>query len=194
MPAAPRSVHDRPPLGVIFSLDMARHAIAAHWRKRGRASDALRVLESNATTFARLAARPHADPAVGLLAVGVVGLTLAGRSRRGLPAEPSDLDSDLERRDDLATAYFWTAVLLASMGPLVLGPAFSLPLFEVHMLAAAAVLLDAWEHRFSDRHLHALRYAFLMIAAIAVLWQVGVALPQLTPAATAPTCVIWRPA
>jgi hypothetical protein len=128
--------------------------------------------------LAQLVGTPRA---VGLLAVGVVGLALAGRSRRGLPAEPSDLDSDLERRDDLATAYFWTAVLLASMGPLVLGPAFSLPLFEVHMLTAAAVLLDAWEHRFSDRHLHALRFAFLMIAVIAVLWQVGVALPQFTP-------------
>jgi hypothetical protein len=45
----------------------------------------------------------------------------------------------------------------------------------------AAVLLDAWEHRFSDRHLHALRFAFLAIAAIAVAWQANVVLPQLEP-------------
>jgi hypothetical protein len=130
--------------------------------------------------YYRNLARAVATPAaVGVLAVGVVRLALARRSRRDLQAEPSDSDS--ERRDDLATAYFWTAVLLASLGPLVLGPAFSPLLFEVHMLAVAAVLLDAWEHRFSDRHLHALRYAFLMIAVIAVLWQVGVALPDFTP-------------
>jgi hypothetical protein len=61
-------VHDRPPLGVIASLDTVRHAIAALWRKRGRGSDAQRVLETNAATFARLAARPRADPALGLMA------------------------------------------------------------------------------------------------------------------------------
>jgi hypothetical protein len=61
-------VHDRPPLGVIVSLDEARRAIAAHWHKRGRAADALSLLETNAATFARLAARPDADPALRLMA------------------------------------------------------------------------------------------------------------------------------
>jgi len=114
------------------------------------------------------------DPAaLGLLAVGVAGLVLAGRF--GLR------ERIVKGRDDVALAYSWTALLLASLVPLVLGPAFSQPLFEAHILVVGAVLLDAWEHRFSDRHLHALRFAFLAIAAIAVAWQANVAMPELTP-------------
>jgi hypothetical protein len=118
--------------------------------------------------------RAIGDPvALGLLAVGIAALVLTGRF--------GGREWYLDGRDGVASAYVWTGLLLASMVPLILGPAASPPLFEVHTVVIAAVLLDAWEHRFSDRHLHALRFAFLAIAAIAVAWQANVALPQLEP-------------
>jgi hypothetical protein len=61
-------VHDRAPPGVIWSLDAVRRAMAAHWRQRGRPADARRLLETNAATFARLAARPSADPTLKVMA------------------------------------------------------------------------------------------------------------------------------
>jgi hypothetical protein len=111
-----------------------------------------------------------------LLAAGVAGLWFgrrAGRRREGAP--------DDRGHADVAAAYAWTALLVATLVPIILSASFSQPLFEAHMLAVSAVLLDAWEHRFSDRHLHALRYAFLTIAALAVGWQLGIDKPQLSP-------------
>jgi hypothetical protein len=61
-------VHDRPPPGVIWGLDAVRRAMALHWRQRGCPADARRLLETNAATFARLAARPSADPTLKVMA------------------------------------------------------------------------------------------------------------------------------
>ena len=106
------------------------------------------------------------DPAaLALLAVGVAGLRF-GRGRRVWGT---------------AGAWLLTGLLAASIPWVVLGPSFSQPLFEVHMLAVAAVLLSAWEHRFEDRYLHALRYAFAAVAALAVAWQAGIAMPEFAP-------------
>jgi hypothetical protein len=114
------------------------------------------------------------DPlAVGLLAVGVPGLIVGRFVGRRPPVQAG--------RPGVVTAYFWTLVLLVSLVPLILGPAASPALFEVHIIAVSAVLLDAWEHRHDARHLHALWFAFLIIGAIAAVWQANVALLAITP-------------
>ena len=114
-------------------------------------------------------ARRVGDPAaLVLLAAGAAGLVLR---RPGMGRS--------ERRG-VALAYIWSAVLIASILPVLLGPSFSKPLFEVHMVAMAAVLLAAWEHRFDDRYLHAMRFGFLAIGAIALVWQVGLTVPRYT--------------
>ncbi len=119
-------------------------------------------------------AKSIGDPlACGLLAVGVAGLVVGrafGRPRGAQVPRPA-----------IATAWLLTLALLVSTVPLVLGPAASKHLFEVHMIAVAAVLLDAWQNRFNARHLHALRFAFLTIGLIAMAWQANVATPEVTP-------------
>ena len=103
------------------------------------------------------------DPAaLGLLAVGIAGLWIGRRPAGG----------------GTAGAWFWTGALAASLPWILLGPSFSQPLFEAHMLAVAAVLLAAWDHRYDDRYLYALRYAFVAIAALAVAWQLDIAMPR----------------
>ncbi len=123
--------------------------------------------------YLRNLARAIGDPAaVLILAAGLAALWWARRSRgRRDPTGP-------RKHDDLVLAWLWTTFVLASLIPVSLGGAFSPVLFELHNVAAAAVLLDAWEHRNRPRHLHALRYAMLAIGVIAILWQVGIEMPQ----------------
>jgi hypothetical protein len=109
-----------------------------------------------------------------LLVAGLVGLLL--RSRWPRPT------ATFARSDELGLAHFWTAVLGVSLIPVVFCPDLSRPLMEVHMVAVAAVLLDAWEHRFNDAHLRALVPGFIMVAAVAVAWQMGITKPRLSPA------------
>jgi len=103
-------------------------------------------------------------PAVILLAVGFAGLGI-GRGRAG------------PRPGGTAGAWFWTGVLAASLPWVLIGPSFSQPLFEVHMIAAAVALLSAWEHRFERRYLDASRYAFVAVAGLAVAWQLEIGVP-----------------
>ena len=75
----------------------------------------------------------------------------------------------------LVAIVFWDVVLIASIGPLALGPYALRPrgLFEVHMVAVAAVALLAWQHRYDSQALHMLRYAVPACVLVAGLWQAG---------------------
>jgi hypothetical protein len=105
--------------------------------------------------------------ALGLLGLGIAGVALRHRIPR--PSGP------LARRLTTAAVVFWTVALIAAIVPLALGPYAFEPrgLFEVHMVAVGAVALLAWQHRFDDRVLSQLRYAFLACVPVAALWQAG---------------------
>jgi len=102
-----------------------------------------------------------------LLGLGLAGVALRSRIPR--------LSEQLARRLSLVAIVFWTVVLVASIGPLALGPYALQPrgLFEVHMVAVGAVALLAWQHRFDSRALHALRYTVPACVLVAGLWQAG---------------------
>jgi hypothetical protein len=105
--------------------------------------------------------------AAALGAIGIAGLLF----RKHLPRPAGRV------ADALLTAVvvFWTVALIAAIVPLALGPYAFQPrgLFEFHMLAVGAVAMLAWQHRFNDRVLRRLRYAFLACVPVAALWQAG---------------------
>jgi Dolichyl-phosphate-mannose-protein mannosyltransferase len=117
------------------------------------------------------------DPAAAvILAVGAGALAFARPGSSGPTAGATDAN-----HAEIPRAYLLTALLIASLVPIFLSSSFSKPLFELHMIAVAAVVLDAWEHRYGDRHLHALRFAFLTIAGLAVAWQLDIDRPDFSP-------------
>jgi hypothetical protein len=112
--------------------------------------------------------REIGNGAAGVIVVaGVAGVALG----RSLPRPAPRLREHMVR----AAIVFWTIVLFAALVPLVLGPYALRPrgLFEVHMVALAALALIAWQHR-QDRHvLEMLRFAALGGVLVAGLWQAG---------------------
>jgi hypothetical protein len=118
--------------------------------------------------YYRMLPKDVGNPAAGmLLGAGLVGLAL----RERIGHVPQWLAPRLSR----LAIVFWTVVLVVSVGPLALGPYALRPrgLFEVHMVAVAAVALLAWQHRFDRGALHALRLAVPALVLIAGLWQTG---------------------
>jgi hypothetical protein len=102
-----------------------------------------------------------------LLGLGIAGVLL----RRRLPRPPPAW----ARRWTMLAIVLWSLLLAASIVPLALGPYALAPpgLFEVHMVAAGAVALLAWVHRFDDRALHALGFTIPAGILIVGLWQAG---------------------
>lgn len=111
---------------------------------------------------------------VSICLLAIALLLIAARNR--LPC----LSNGWQRRAALLKVRLWSGVLLVSLPPLVLGPnyfraLYHVPrwLFEVHLLATAALWLLAWENRFDDRALRALRWGLVLTGVVVVVWQLG---------------------
>jgi hypothetical protein len=95
----------------------------------------------------------------------VVGLATSAVALRRPVSRP--------RWSGTAEAYFWTAALAASLPSLILGPHYhhSRWLYELHLLAVAAVWLFAWEHRGDPELLRRLRWGLLLTVLAVAFWQ-----------------------
>ncbi len=131
-------------------------------------------------------------------AIGVpaaVALVVAGLAAAVLRAARPAPSGRIARLASRAAIAGWTAAAFASIVPLILGPfALGPPwAFEVHMVAAGAILLLAWEHRHDGPGLGALRYGLLATALIALFWLAGIPEPAIDPAFAAKLAVASLP-
>jgi hypothetical protein len=115
---------------------------------------------------------PHLPVAACLLLVAAVAIVW--RLRRPVP-QPGELQ--ISR----GAMYLCIGVLVASVVPLLFGPAFTAGrpwLFEVHTIAAATLGLLAWHAGDLSRAPRVLSYGLLLTGLVLIFWQLGVEEPR----------------